>query len=124
MMAAEAPPPPATSAEEDRLAAIAELLRKADALPGAPAPVAIGEHMIEAARVPKRHREALLKLTPMELTVIRFLGWGRSNGDIATLLLIAENTVRVHLSNVTRKLELDGMRELAALAGLLFYPAE
>ncbi|QJU59892.1 LuxR family transcriptional regulator [Sphingomonas sp. AP4-R1] len=124
MMAAEALPPPAQTPEEERLAAIAELLRKADALPGAPAPVAIGEHMIEAARVPKRHREALLKLTPMELTVIRFLGWGRSNGDIATLLLIAENTVRVHLSNVCRKLELDGMRELAALAGLLFYPAE
>ena len=110
--------------DDDRIAAIADLLRKADALPGAASPVALGEHIVEAARVPKRHREALLKLTPMELTVIRFLGWGRSNGDIATLLLIAENTVRVHLSNVCRKLELDGMRELAALAGLLFYPAD
>lgn len=119
MMAAEQ-----ISPEDERLAAIAELLRKADALPGAPAPVALGEHIVAAARVPARHREALLKLTPMELTVIRFLGWGRSNGDIATLLLIAENTVRVHMSNVCRKLELDGMRELAALAGLLFYPAD
>ena len=111
-------------AEDDRLAAIADLLRKADALPGAAAPVAIGEHMVEAARVPKRHRAALLRLTPMELTCIRFLGWGRSNADIATLLLISDNTVRVHLSNVARKLELDGMRELAALAGMLFYPAD
>ncbi|PCG14035.1 MULTISPECIES: LuxR C-terminal-related transcriptional regulator [Sphingomonas] len=111
--------------EDDRLAAIAELLRKADALPGAaPAPVALGEHMVEAARVPRRHREALLRLTPMELTCVRFLGWGRSNADIATLLMISDNTVRVHLSNVARKLELDGMRELAALAGLLFYPAD
>ena len=112
------------AAEDERLAAIAELLRKADALPGAAAPVALGEHMVEAARVPKRHRESLLKLTPMELTCIRFLGWGRSNADIATLLMISDNTVRVHLSNVCRKLELDGMRELAALAGLLFYPAD
>ena len=111
-------------AEDDRLAAIADLLRKADALPGAAAPVAIGEHMVEAARVPKRHRASLLRLTPMELTCIRFLGWGRSNADIATLLLISDNTVRVHLSNVARKLELDGMRELAALAGMLFYPAD
>ena len=111
-------------AEDERLAAIAELLRKADALPGAAAPVALGEHMVEAARVPKRHREPLLRLTPMELTCIRFLGWGRSNSDIATLLLISDNTVRVHLSNVARKLELDGMRELAALAGLLFYPSD
>lgn len=110
--------------EEERLAAIAELLRKADATPGAAAPAALGEHMVEAARVPARHRDALLKLTPMEITCIRFLGWGRSNADIATLLLIAENTVRVHLSNVTRKLELDGMRELAALAGMLFYPSD
>ncbi|KAK0338915.1 hypothetical protein LTR94_036651, partial [Friedmanniomyces endolithicus] len=79
--------------EDDRLAAIAELLRKADALPGAaPAPVALGEHMVEAARVPRRHREALLRLTPMELTCVRFLGWGRSNADIATLLLISDNT--------------------------------
>ncbi|KQT35008.1 hypothetical protein ASG29_02420 [Sphingomonas sp. Leaf412] len=113
-----------TDVEDDRLAAIADLLRRADALPGGPAPVALGEHMVEAARVPTRHRAALLRLTPMELTCIRFLGWGRSNADIATLLLISDNTVRVHLSNVARKLELDGMRELAALAGLLFYPAD
>ena len=110
--------------EDERLAAIAELLRKADALPGAAAPIALGEHMVEAARVPARHRESLLRLTPMELTCVRFLGWGRSNADIATLLVISDNTVRVHLSNVARKLELDGMRELAALAGLLFYPAD
>lgn len=112
------------TAEDERIQAIAELLRKADALPGGAAPVALGEHMVEAARVPKRHREALLRLTPMELTCVRFLGWGRSNADIATLLIISDNTVRVHLSNVARKLELDGMRELAALAGLLFYPSD
>lgn len=112
-----------SSSDEERLAMIAELLRAADAVPGGAAPLKLGEHMVEAARVPVRHRDSLLKLTPMELTVIRFLGWGRSNGDIATLLLISENTVRVHMSNVCRKLELDGMRELAALAGLLFYPS-
>lgn len=110
--------------DEERLTAIADLLRRADAAPGAPPPVPLGEHMIEAARVPHRHRAALLKLTPTEITCVRFLGWGRSNGDIATLMLMAENTVRVHLSNVSRKLELDGMRELAALAGMLFYPAD
>lgn len=110
--------------EEERLAAIAALLRSADAAPGAPPPMPLGEHMIEAARVPKRHRETLLKLTPTEITCVRFLGWGRSNADIATLMLMAENTVRVHLSNVARKLDLDGMRELAALAGMLFYPSE
>lgn len=121
----QAPAPLLT--EDARLAAIAELLRRADATATAqpaPAPVTLGEHMVEAARVPRRHREALLRLTPTEITCVRFLGWGRSNTDIATLMLMAENTVRVHLSNVARKLELDGMRELAALAGMLFYPDE
>jgi len=117
--------PAARMSEDERLAAIAALLRASDALPGNDAPpLTLGEHIVAAARVPVRHRATLLKLTPMELTVVRFLGWGRSNSDIATLLLISDNTVRVHLSNVCRKLELDGMRELAALAGLLFYPAD
>lgn len=116
--------PPRAMTEDERVAAIAELLRRADALPGSPPPVTLGEHIVEAARVPLRHREALLRLTPTELTCVRFLGWGRANADIATLMLMSENTVRVHLSNVCKKLDLDGMRELAALAGLLFYPAD
>lgn len=110
---------------DPRLAAIAALLRASDAVaaPAAP-PVSLGEHIIEAARVPARHREALLKLTATELTCMRFLGWGRANPDIATLLMISENTIRVHFGNVCRKLELDGMRELAVLSGLLFYPSD
>lgn len=82
------------------------------------------DQMIDAARVPARHRDMLRQLTPMELACLRLLGWGRSNADIALLLVIAENTVRVHLNNAARKLELDGMRELAALAGMLFYPLD
>lgn len=113
------------SVDDPRLAAIAALLKASDAVAGPAAPpVTLGEHIVEAARVPARHRATLLKLTPAELTCVRFLGWGRANPDIATLLMISENTVRVHLSNVARKLELDGMRELAALAGLLFYPSD
>lgn len=111
-------------AADARLQALAELLRQADLAGPAAAAVAIGEHMIAAARVPARHRDTLMRLTPSELTCLRFMGWGRSNADIATLLLISENTVRVHLANVARKLELDGMRELAALAGVLFYPTD
>jgi DNA-binding NarL/FixJ family response regulator len=115
---------PAALTEEQRVAAIADLLRRADALAAAESNVVLGEHVVAAARVPKRHQAALTQLTPMELAAVRFLGWGRSNADIATLLLISENTVRVHLNNVCRKLELDGMRELGTLAGLLFYPVD
>ena len=114
-----------TPLADPRLEAIAALLRASDAVAApAPAPVTLGEHIVEAARVPARHRSALLKLTATELTCLRFLGWGRANPDIATLLMISENTVRVHLTNAARKLGLDGMRELAALAGLLFYPSD
>lgn len=109
------------------LETVTALLRQAGALAAAapqPEKLTLGEQIIEAARVPARHRAPLMKLTAMELTCLRFLGWGRSNADIAVLLQISENTVRVHLGNIARKLELDGMRELAALAGVLFYPTD
>ncbi|MFN3592851.1 MAG: LuxR C-terminal-related transcriptional regulator [Thermaurantiacus sp.] len=119
-------PPASPSPVTLDLETVTELLRRAGALPAQPAQDALtlGEQIIEAARVPKRHRGQLIKLTPTELTCMRFLGWGRSNADIAVLLQISENTVRVHLGSVARKLELDGMREVAALAGLLFYPVD
>lgn len=110
--------------DDERVAAIAALLRASDGIAPPPPGVTLGDQIVAAARVPARHRAQLLKLTPMELTCMKFLGWGRANADIATLLMIAENTVRVHFANICRKLELDGMRELAALAGLLFYPAD
>ncbi len=109
------------------LEAVAELLRQAGLAAAAPPPapaLTLGDQIIAAARVPERHRARLAQCTPMELTCLRFLGWGRSNADIAVLLNISENTVRVHLGNVARKLELDGMRELSALAGVLFYPVD
>jgi DNA-binding CsgD family transcriptional regulator len=112
-----------TGLSDPRLEALADLLREAGATVARPAEtLSLGDAIIEAARVPVRHRAALAKLTPMELTCLRFLGWGRSNADIGALLVISENTVRVHFGNICRKLELDGMRELAALAGVLFYP--
>ncbi|MEQ1540282.1 MAG: helix-turn-helix transcriptional regulator, partial [Sphingorhabdus sp.] len=62
--------------------------------------------------------------TRAESAVLRMLGWGRSNADIAMLLDSAETTVRSHMNNVIRKLELDGMRELMCIAGLLFHPLD
>lgn len=109
------------------LESVAAFLQQTGALQtaaSAAATLTLGEQIIEAARVPRRHRAQLLKLTAMELTCLRFLGWGRGNADIALLLQISENTVRVHFGNICRKLELDGMRELAALAGILFYPID
>ena len=86
--------------------------------------VVIGEFSVAAARVPALHIAVLQTLTRSEAAVLRFLGWGRANADIGTLLDMTENTVRTHMNNAIRKLELDGVRELNSLAGLLFLPLE
>jgi DNA-binding NarL/FixJ family response regulator len=111
----------ADAGEEERLRELMRLLRKVDAL-AADEERLVGEFRIPRSRIPERHLETIATLTKTEVAVLRFLGWGRSNADIATLLVISENTVRVHLNNMCRKLDLDGMRELNALAGLLFHP--
>jgi DNA-binding CsgD family transcriptional regulator len=44
-------------------------------------------------------------LTPRELEVLRLLARGRTNGAIATALLISEGTVKYHVKNILRKLQ-------------------
>lgn len=84
--------------------------------------VRLGEFIVEGWRVPEDRIDALQSLSRTEVAVMRFLGWGRSNSDIASLLNIHENTVRTHLNNAIGKLDVDGSRGLACLAGLLFHP--
>jgi len=110
-----------TDPEEERLRELMLLLRKADAKAAGEEHL-VGEFRIPRSRIPERHLHGIGRLTKTEVAVLRFLGWGRSNADIATLLTMSENTVRVHLNNMCGKLELDGVRELNALAGLLFHP--
>ncbi len=97
--------------EEARLHELMRLLRKADAREREEEHL-VGEYRIPRTRIPDRHLDSIGMLTKTEVAVLRFpLGWGRSNQDIAMLLVISENTVRVHLNNMCRKLELDGVRE-------------
>lgn len=111
--------------DADELARLVTLLREAEAKGGPDRPdIVIGEFSVPAARVPALHLDGLRHLTRNESAVLRFLGWGRSNADIATLLNMTENTVRTHMNNAIRKLDLDGVRELNSLAGLLFMPLE
>jgi DNA-binding NarL/FixJ family response regulator len=53
-------------------------------------------------------------LTTRELEVLRLVGAGRTNQEIATGLVISERTARTHVSNILRKLGL-GSRTQAAL---------
>jgi DNA-binding NarL/FixJ family response regulator len=111
--------------DTDELLRLVALLKQAEANSGAAERmIVIGEFSVTAARVPVTYIAGLQLLTRAEASVLRMLGWGRANSDIAMLLDSNENTVRTHMNNVIRKLELDGMRELITLAGLLFHPLD
>ncbi len=112
----------AQSNDTEEIRGLIELLRRAER--SDKSLISIGEFTVGVTRVPLSFIAPLQGLTRAEAAVVRFLGWGRSNADIATLLAITENTVRVHCNNVIRKLEVDGMRGLVSLAGLLFHPLE
>ena len=52
-------------------------------------------------------------LTPRELDVLKCIAQGMSNKQIAETLFISTTTVRSHVSNMIRKLELDNRTQLA-----------
>jgi len=54
---------------------------------------------------PEQARE-LEALTPTERTVLTLIGLGRSNGEIATELFVADTTVRTHVRHIFEKLGL------------------
>ena len=114
----------AAPAEAELLALIQRMRAAAEKDPARQRDVTIGEFLVDGARVPLMLAGPLQQLTRTEAAALRFAGWGRSNADIATLLAISEGTARTHLNSAVRKLELDGMRELTALAGLLFHPLD
>jgi DNA-binding NarL/FixJ family response regulator len=64
-------------------------------------------------------------LTERELAVLRALGEGRSNKEIARSLWLAEQTVKFHLTNIYRKLDVSSRTEAVHWAyghGLLEMP--
>lgn len=48
-----------------------------------------------------------LGLTPREAEVLLWVAQGKSNGDIATILIMSEGTVKKHLANIFAKLGLE-----------------
>jgi DNA-binding CsgD family transcriptional regulator/tetratricopeptide (TPR) repeat protein len=59
---------------------------------------------------------ALAGLTAREREILAFLVAGRSNGEIASELVISDKTVSVHVSNILRKTSTSSRVEAAALA--------
>jgi DNA-binding NarL/FixJ family response regulator len=122
---ATAPRPGEGVTDTSELARIIALVKQAETGGNAgPPDMMIGEFTVTGTRVPISFIDGLRGLTRMEAAVVRFLGWGRANDDIASLLDVNENTVRTHMNNAIRKLGVDGARELIGLAGLLFHPLD
>ena len=62
------------------------------------------------------------KLTRRELEILRLVGEGHSNAELAQMLWVTEQTVKFHLSNVYRKLKVSNRTEAsrwAQVRGLL-----
>jgi DNA-binding NarL/FixJ family response regulator len=60
--------------------------------------------------------DATGKLTARELEVVRLVGAGRANKEIASRLGISERTARTHVSNILRKLGLASRTQAALWA--------
>lgn len=73
-------------------------------------------HELEACGLTpaKRRAGGRLRLTPREMTVARLAANGRTNVQIASILVVNLKTVEYHLSNVYGKLGLSGRAGLAA----------
>jgi DNA-binding NarL/FixJ family response regulator len=114
----------AAAIDPEMLALVTRMREAARRDPARQRDVVIGEFTVDGARVPLSLIAPLESLTRTEAAVLRFAGWGRSNADIATVLAMSEGTARTHLNSAVRKLDLDGMRALIAVAGLLFLPLD
>jgi DNA-binding NarL/FixJ family response regulator len=56
------------------------------------------------------------ELTPRELEILRLIGAGKSNKEIAAELQISERTARTHVSNILGKLDLTSRTQAALWA--------
>jgi DNA-binding NarL/FixJ family response regulator len=63
-----------------------------------------------------RREDLRSKLTTRELEILRLVGDGKANKQIAVELGISERTVRTHVSNLLRKIRLTSRTQAAVLA--------
>ncbi|MFA5111777.1 MAG: response regulator transcription factor [Desulfobaccales bacterium] len=56
------------------------------------------------------------RLTPRERQLLKYVAEGESNNEIAKLMLISEQTVRIHLNNIKNKLHIRSRTELMRYA--------
>jgi NarL family two-component system response regulator LiaR len=64
----------------------------------------------------RKGQSPLHALTPRELDVLKCIAHGRSNHEIAVELVISEETVKSHVSNILSKLHLADRTQAAIYA--------
>ena len=100
----------------ERILAALELVAGGDLLL-APA---VTRRLVEAharhRRASVRGAETLTSLTPREIDVLRLLGGGLSNAEIASELVLSESTVKTHVKRVMSKLELSSRAQGVVVA--------
>jgi DNA-binding NarL/FixJ family response regulator len=84
-------------------------------------PIASDEFLLRVRRLIDRSKAAIApivasKLTPRELEVLRLLAEGLDGDEIARRLFIARKTVRTHIENIFRKLQVHTRGQAIALA--------
>jgi two-component system nitrate/nitrite response regulator NarL len=99
---------------------VQELSRAIHALAGGGALVSphLARDLLDAFQrlVPPTEEAGMDRLTPREREILGLVGQGLSNLEIAERLVIAENTVKVHLRNILDKLHLRNRQQAAAFA--------
>jgi len=65
---------------------------------------------------PAQEPAVLDELTPREMTILQLVAEGKSNKDIASELVISENTVKIHIRNILEKLHLQNRIQAAVYA--------
>jgi NarL family two-component system response regulator LiaR len=76
----------------------------------------IARKVLQELSRPSERPPTLDPLTPREVEVLQLVAQGRSNQEIADLLVISETTVRTHVSNILNKLHLASRTQAALYA--------
>jgi DNA-binding NarL/FixJ family response regulator len=83
---------------------------------------ALMNQVAELAHVSAQHKldpQAIAELTPRELDVLNLIGKGLTNQEIAERLVIEVGTVKNHVHNILKKLDVSSREEAASYLPLL-----
>jgi len=103
-----------TALPDDVASAVRQVFDHSVFVAGAPPPPAVG--------APTAQEERPRGLTRRELEILKLLAEGHSNADLARMLWVTEQTVKFHLSNIYRKLNVTnrtGASRWAQLNGIV-----